>query len=130
MKIDHISVSRKQTYDQCHLKYKYKYDLLKVSPEPEPVYFAYGSAVHKIAEEYVRAKGARTITEVAADVMNGTIVIKENVSCPKFPSDYQAKLPGHLRALKNLTQRVGFEGELEWKFEYDLDPPNNSLITG
>ena len=130
MNIEHISVSRRQTWDQCQLQYKYKYHLKVLSPEPEPIYFAYGTTIHKIAEEYVQTKGARTITEIANDVVNGKILLKENSRCPNLPQAYKAKLPNHLRALKALTDRVGFEGHLEWKFEYDLEPPNQKFILG
>ena len=42
MDIQHISVSRKQTWDTCQQQYKYKYHL-KLTPEREqPEYFAYG----------------------------------------------------------------------------------------
>jgi len=130
MNIEHISVSRAQCYEECPLKYKYRYHLKVVSPEPEPIYLAYGTTIHKIAEEYVRAKGARNITEVANDVISGKILLKENVSAPKFTREYINKLPNHLRAVKLLTEKLGFEGELEWKFHYDLNPPHGEFITG
>jgi CRISPR/Cas system-associated exonuclease Cas4 (RecB family) len=49
---------------------------------------------------------------------------------PELPSDYARKLSGHLRAVQTLTEKVGFDGELEHKFHYDLDPPNGRYITG
>ena len=54
MKIEHLSVSRKQLWDQCNQAYKYKYHLRLASQEPEPEYFLYGKLVHKVAEEYVK----------------------------------------------------------------------------
>ena len=62
--------------------------------------------------------------------MSGKILLKENVSAPKLPTEYRNKLPNHLRAIKLLTERIGFDGELEWKFHYDLNPPHKEYITG
>ena len=80
MNINHISVSRKKTYDRCAQQYKYRYHL-KVPIEQEQIYFTYGKIVHKIAEEYVRRKGESTIGEVSTEVLRGKILLEE----PGFP---------------------------------------------
>ncbi len=129
MNIEHISVSRKQCYDLCHQQYKYKYHLKVIPSGPTPFYFTYGNIVHKVAEEYVKANGKRQITEVAADIMRGKILLKEGTA-PKLEGEYHAKFPQHLRAIKKLTERIGFDGELEWPFYFDLDPPNKYYIKG
>jgi hypothetical protein len=35
-----------------------------------------------------------------------------------------------LRAIYQFSQQTGFEGELEFSFEYDLNPPNRKLVVG
>jgi CRISPR/Cas system-associated exonuclease Cas4 (RecB family) len=130
MNITHISVSRKQVFDECQQKYKYKYHLSLDSGEPEPIYFAYGSIVHKIAEEYVRAKGERHITDVAQDVLDGKIELEPGVKALPLSGEYKKKLPEHLKAIAKITQQTGFDGELEYEFKYDLDPPHGRFVTG
>jgi len=130
MNIGNISVSRKQTWDQCHQSYKYKYHLKVIPSGPPPFYLTYGTILHKVAEEYVRAGGKRQITEVASDVINGKMLLKEDTVCPKLEPDYQVKFPQHLRAVKKLTERIGFDGKLEWPFDIDLEPPNKVFIKG
>ena len=73
MKIEHISVSRKGVFDQCHKKYQYQYDLGLVSTQEEPFYFTFGKIIHKVAEEFVRSKGDVTLDEVASNVLNGSV---------------------------------------------------------
>ena len=134
MNIDHISVSRVGVYHTCPQQYKYKYHLKLDALEPEPFYFVYGKIVHKIAEEYVREKGKRTIQEISNAVLGGEILIEsykgEDLVAPPLPPAEQKRLPGHLRAIHQFTENTGFEGELEFSFEYDLDPPNGRLVVG
>ena len=133
MNIEHISVSRKQVWDQCKCLYKYKYHLKLNSPEPEPFYFVYGKVIHKIAEEYVSRKGERTLSEVTLDVLEQRIPIErgENeVFAPKIPEEYRRRMPEHLRSIKYITEQMGNEGYLEFPFYYDLEPPNGLFIKG
>lgn len=134
MNISHISVSRKLVFDECEQRYKYKYHLKIVSPEDEPFYFVYGNIVHKICEEFVRGRGKRKLVEVRNDVLEGRIPIEdykgEQKFAPKIPHAYRVRMPGHLTSLAKLTERIGYDGDLEWKFRYDLDPPNEKFITG
>ena len=48
----------------------------------------------------------------------------------KIPPAYKKRLSGNLRAIQNLADTIGFEGELERPFEYDLDPPNEKMLVG
>jgi RecB family exonuclease len=134
MKINHISVSRKDTWDLCKAKYKFKYHLGLKSPEEEPFYFTYGKIAHAIAEEYVKARGKKKLQDVCGDVLSGKILIEnyegEGQKAPALPRNYQERLKLHLRAIQKLTDQVGFDGELEYPFEYDLDPPNGRNIVG
>ena len=134
MNIEHISVSRYGVWKECELRYKFHYHE-KIVPEGEsPFYFTYGKIVRKIAEEYVEKKGARTLNEVAKDVLQGKISIERgeqgDIFAPPLPEDYKARLPGHLRALQSLTDQIGMDGELEWPFYYDLDPPHGKHVKG
>lgn len=130
MNIDHLSVSRMQLWKLCQQAYKYKYHQKMPSLEDEPIYFAYGSIVHKIAEVYTQSKGEVLINEIAADVMSGKIPLDDNKPIPKLPAEYRAKLPEHVRSIKRIADQIGFEGFTEWEFNYDLDPPNNKIVMG
>lgn len=131
MIIEHISVSRKQTWDDCQQKYRYRYHE-KIIPEgPTQPHFVYGKVVHKIAEVYVEEQGKRDIFDIAEDVKSGVILTEaHNPDPPDLDANYRKKLPNHLRNLKELTDRIGFDGHLEWKFEYDLDPPHHRSVLG
>ena len=135
MNINHISVSRSKCYDLCQMQYKYRYHLKLASPVEEPFYFVYGTIVHKIAEMYVEEKGQRPIGEIANDIVRGKVEVEEHPDgtkkfCPPIPEEYSKKLQKHLRAIQNLTERVGSDGLVEHKFRYDLDPPNDKCVTG
>lgn len=130
MIISHHSVSRKKCFDLCQQQYKYRYHLKLERPGEEPFYFVYGTIVHKIAELYVENRGEIPIGDLAKDVLRGKIEIEEGQACPSLPDEYQKKLQKHLRAIQNLTEKIGVDGLVEWKFHYDLDPPNNKCVTG
>lgn len=130
MDINHLSVSRKKTFDQCSQLYKFKYHLKTPSPQPEPFYFVYGNLVHKIAELYVAQKGSKEIDKIALDVMRGKIELKDGKKCPKLPKEYQNKIGKDIKAIKNLTKKIGFDGYVEYDFTYDLDPPNKKNVIG
>ena len=127
---EHISVSRKQTWSDCQQKYKYRYHLKMIPEGPEQPYFVYGKVVHKIAEVFVQEQGQRTIESIAADVLSGKIPREEGAGPPILDSEYRKKLPEHIRNIKNITEKIGFDGEIEWKFKYDLQPPDGHFITG
>jgi len=130
MKINHQSVSRKKCYDVCPCQYKFRYHLKIPRPGPEPFYFTYGTIIHKIAEVFVESQGETAIGEIAKDVLRGKIEIEEGKKCPPIPSDYQKKMQRHLRAIHHLTERIGTDGIVEYRFYYDLDPPNEKHVTG
>lgn len=130
MDCEHISVSRKQCWDECQQKYKYRYHL-KIIPETEPpFYLTYGKIIHKIAEHYVLEQGKRKIEDIAADVLGGRILLEYNKAAPPLTDDYKSKFKAHLRNIKSLSDRIGYDGHLEWQFRFDIDPPNNRIITG
>jgi CRISPR/Cas system-associated exonuclease Cas4 (RecB family) len=135
MNITHMSVSRYGVWDECKNKYKYKYHLKMDSLEPEPFYFTYGKIFHSIAEEYVIRKGESTLGEVAKAVLNQEIPYDQDkngnpVYYTSMPPDYRDKLSIHLKSLRELTEKIGFEGYTEYNFKYDLDPPNNKNLVG
>lgn len=136
MKINHISISREGTWKECKKKYHYRYHL-EMIPSTEPIYFLYGKVVHKIIEVFTKAKGQQSINEIAKGVLSGDILLEEAVGdkpakrvTGPLPTDYANKLPVHLTNFMKLIKVVGFEGQTEWKFDHDLDPPNNRLLTG
>jgi RecB family exonuclease len=135
MNISHISVSRKQLFDECPQKYKYQYHLKLEHEEPEPYYFIYGTLIHKIAEEYVKGRGKLTLESITSSVLNGDIPVEEDkagnpVYAPKLELEYKKRLPEHLRAIKKLSDQIGLDGHTEYKFKYDLDPPNGKFVVG
>lgn len=97
------------------------------------MHFVYGSIVHKIAEEYVRNKGQISITDIANELLKKKSNFKKNITEDGpmvLPMEYKNKLSDHLRAISSLTKELGFEGHLEYEFEFDLDPPNNKILKG
>ena len=127
---EHISVSRKQTWNECQQKYKFRYHLKMIPEGPEQPYFTYGKVVHKIAEVFVQEQGQRTIDEIASDVLAGRIEYQEGLGKPSLGREYMSKLPSHIRNIKEITEKIGFDGETEWQFKFDLQPPDNHIITG
>ena len=130
MNIDHLSVSRHGVIKECPQKYKYKYHLRLTTDEPEPYYFAYGTMIHKIAEEFVRGRGQRDLYDIAHDVLNGVIPMEDDRKAPPLDPQYRDRFPDHLYAIQKLTDSIGFDGLLEWEFEYDLLPPRNYIFMG
>lgn len=130
MKIPYISVSRLQTYQVCPQQYKYKYHLELAPMGEEPIYFAYGSIIHRIAEEYILNKGEIGINEIANDVLSGKIELGDGKKVPKLPTEYKNKIPEHIRAIKKISDQIGYEGFTEYEFLMDLDPPNKKQVKG
>ena len=130
MKIPYISVSRKNVWDLCQLKYKFQYHMGVKPDMEEPSYFIYGKIVHRAAECYIDEKGKRPITEIAQDILKGKIELEEGQKSPPLPEDYKKKFPAHLKAICKLTEQTGFDGKVEYQFKYDLDPPNKRMIYG
>lgn len=127
---EHISVSRKQTWDSCQAKYRFRYHL-KIMPTVIQPYFVYGKLVHKIAEVYTQEQGKVQIGEIATNCLNGTIKVEENqLAPPVLEPDYFKKLPKHLKSIKDLTDRIGYDGHLEWSFKHDLQPPDGHIVVG
>jgi CRISPR/Cas system-associated exonuclease Cas4 (RecB family) len=130
MDINHISVSRETCYKTCAYTYKLKYHSKVPAPGEEPFYFSYGKICHLIAEEYVKAKGDKTLTEISGAVLKGDILL-DGVKAPSLPPEYKNRLPGHLRSIEKLTTQIGFlDSELELPFNLDLDPPHRKMIAG
>jgi CRISPR/Cas system-associated exonuclease Cas4 (RecB family) len=128
--INRISVTRKGIFDECQQKYKYRYILKIDPPQEEPFYFVYGKIIHKIAEEYVRNKGKKHLNEIKDMVLEGKIELEHGQVAPPLPIEYAKRVAPMLRAVSYLTEQIGFEGELEYDFAVDLDPPNGILYQG
>ena len=129
MKIEHISISRDGCYQECQQKYKFRYHLKTASPEPEPIYFAFGKTLHKIIEEHTRAKGSIELSKVAKDVLTGKIELEHGKKAPRYDAEHQNKLIRMLGHYKRLVDKIGYEGEIEWKFDVDMDG-NGRKMTG
>ena len=130
MDIEHISVSRYKVAHLCEAQYKFKYHDKIEMPGEEPFYFTYGKIIHRIAEEFVRERAKRSLGEISTDVQRGKILLEEDTKAPPIPADYKHRMPDHLRSIQKLTKQLGTEGYLEYKFNYDLDPPHEKFATG
>lgn len=130
MKIEHLSVSRTQCFDLCQQQYKYRYHLKVIPDKPEQIYFLYGKLVHKAAEIYVQEKGKRPIFEIGKDLLNKTILFEGSENLGRLNTEYHNKFWAHLANIEKLTDKVGYEGEIEYKIEFDLDPPNHKILLG
>lgn len=131
MKINHISISRESTWLECEQRYKYKYHL-DMRPEEEAPHFFYGKIVHKIIESYTLGRGLIDINDITNSVLSGDIKLEDNSPAGRLnlPFQYRTKLPKHLAAFMKLTNQIGVEGEVEWDFNFDLDPPNKRCYVG
>jgi CRISPR/Cas system-associated exonuclease Cas4 (RecB family) len=130
MLINHLSVSRGQCYEECQQKYKYRYHLKVIPDQPEQIYFVYGKLVHKAAELYVQEKGSRSIIEYGKDLLYGNIKFQDTEKLYLLNTSYKNKFWEHLKVIQLFTEKVGFDGELECEITYDLDPPNQKILTG
>lgn len=130
MKIEHISVSRQSLWTECQQRYKYKYHLEVITDVPTPFYFTFGKLMHKIIEEHTRSKGEKSLSRVKSEVLSGQIELEPGQKAPSLDNEYHNKLALHLRNYQRLADKIGFDGEVEWAFKYDLDPPNQRLIVG
>ena len=135
MNIEHLSVSRHDLWKECQQKYKFKYHLKIKIDEPEKPYFMYGKVVHKIFEEYTLAKGEKSLSAIAKNVLDGNILLEDNqpdqkIPREELPNSYLKRLPKHLEAFSKVVNSMGFSGHTEYEFEYDLDPPNKKLVYG
>jgi CRISPR/Cas system-associated exonuclease Cas4 (RecB family) len=87
--------------------------------------------VHKIAEEFVKCGGKQSIGDICQQVMRGKILVEDHKPIvPQLSPEYTRKLQKHLRSIQKLTEQIGFDGETEWEFSYDLDPPHEKLLVG
>lgn len=131
LKINHISISREGTWRECRQKYKYRYHL-EMAPTEEAIHFFYGKIVHKIIEVYTKGRGLVPIDSVASAVLSGDIALdesKKDKPCV-LPWFYRNNLPKHLASFMKLSNQIGLEGEVEWNFSFDLDPPNGKKLVG
>ena len=127
---EHMSVSRRQTWAECPAKYKFRYHLKIVPDVPEAPWFVYGKLVHKIAEVYVEKQGKIDIQDIAKDCLAGNIVVEEGKGPPQLVGDYTTKLWTHIKCIKQLSDKIGYDGHLEHPFYYDLDPPHGYYVKG
>ena len=132
MDIDYLSVSRKQCWDTCELQYKYKYHLKLISEKPQQIFFTYGQVIHKAAELFVGSKGSKNIDYFIKEILTGNISLDRFKPANKIylPPPYFDKISKHIRNLSKITEFLGFDGETEFEFQHDLNPPNNLILKG
>lgn len=133
MNIEHISVSRKKCYDTCELEYKYRYHLKIKVDKPEPEHFLYGTFIHRVAEEYTKCRGKTSIQEIAKQILTGKILLEQegdHERLQKLSTSYKQKMGLHLKRLAKIISVLGYDGYVEYRFQYDLEPPNKKLVLG
>lgn len=133
MKIEHLSVSRTQLWEECQKKYFYKYHLGLKSNFPEQPWFEYGKVIHRSAELFVEHKGETPIGNFASKILTGEIPLEvgQDPKKIKLSVDYAKKLSPHLKSVEKITrEKLGFTGDIEWDFMYDLDSPNKKMLKG
>ena len=130
MLINHLSVSRSQCFELCQQQYKYRYHLKIVPDKPEQVYFVYGKLIHKAAEIYVETKGAQPIVEIGKKLISGIEKFDGSNNLHLLTNEYRSKFWKHLKVVEKITEKVGFDGLIEYKVEYDLNAPNNKILLG
>lgn len=129
MNINHISVSRADTYKQCPYKYRYRYHL-NVIPDTTPFYFTFGKIVHKVIEEYTKSQGNESLNELTKQVLSGNIELEPGKVAPSLQYKDLTRLNLHLENFLKLTDKIGTTGDVEFPFDIDLDPPNNRKWVG
>mgnify|MGYP000558958610 FL=1 len=92
MLIEHISVSRDSCFQECPEKYKFRYHLKVVSPEPEQFHFVYGKIVHKIIEHYTINRGNLAIQDVIKQVLSGEVELEPGTKAPPLSTEYKKRL--------------------------------------
>jgi CRISPR/Cas system-associated exonuclease Cas4 (RecB family) len=130
MLINHLSVSRSQCFELCQQQYKYRYHLKVIPDKPEQIYFVYGKLIHKAAEIYVEKKGQEPIFDIGHKLLNRIYDFDGSKNLHLLNTEYRNKFWSHLVVVEKITQKVGFDGEIEYKMEYDLDPPNKRILLG
>lgn len=129
MKIPHISISRESLYKTCPQHYRYHYhDELPVL-EPVPIYLTLGKVAHKIIETFTLARGERNINDICKEVLAGKILI-DGKPTPELNYEMRKRLNNHLISFMKLSNKIGTDGEVEWEFNVDLDPPHNRKVKG
>lgn len=126
MNIEHISVSRAGSYENCNEYYKYKYHLKIPNPGPEFEHFIYGKFIHKIIEEYTKNRGKKEVKEIIKEIQEEGLEGKKlNLS-----SMYKKRIQPDVLNFLKLSKKIGYEGEVEKNFSIDLDEPNKKLVVG
>lgn len=130
MKIDHISISRESLYYECPQKYKFRYHLQIVSDVPTPFYFTFGKIVHRIIEEHTNCRGEKTINRIKSELLSGLIDLEPGKKCSPLDNEGHLRLTKHLNNYLKLADKIGYDGETEWEFYEDIDPPNKRMLKG
>lgn len=129
MIIEHISVSREQLWEKCQQAYKYRYHL-KIPTKETPFHFTFGKIVHRIIEDYTKNLGNKSINECKKDILDGKLFLENETIAPKLDLPSINRLNLHLRNYEKLHDKIGFLGESEYGFSFDLSPPDKKLIVG
>jgi CRISPR/Cas system-associated exonuclease Cas4 (RecB family) len=130
MHIEHLSVSRSGCFEQCQQQYKFKYHLKVIPDRPEQIYFTYGKIVHAAAEFFVEQKGQKKIRDIVSEIMTGELDFEGSDKIFTLDDDYRRKLYEHTAFIEKFTEKVGYDGDIEYEVRYDLDPPKNKIFLG
>lgn len=130
MLIEHLSVSRGNLFKECKQEYKFKYHLKTKAPLDDHEYFDYGKIIHKIIEIYTKGNGDFKIFDIKKKVMSGELKVDTFKHPQQLTQPYKKRIDNNLNNFLKLNNRLGFHGEVEWDFHFDLDPPNKKHLKG
>lgn len=127
MFIKTISESKRQTFNQCKLKYNFRY--VERIPDPEEANteaLHFGSYIHKILEDGVAATSEEELTRIAEDVRGSYKVSK------KYDGKDSQCISNFLKFNANLKETVATEMvfEVEIKDDISLNGVIDRVIKG
>lgn len=113
MFLERISNSKRETWNQCRLKYKYKYvHFYEPFDEGSGDAMAFGSFIHRILELGVEAKDLETLQQIGEQVRGNY----------KFDKSYDKKTDVCLRNFLRFNAQLCEAGQTEAWFNNEVEP--------
>jgi ATP-dependent helicase/nuclease subunit A len=94
---------------------------------PQQSYFVLGKVAHKIIEEHTKAKGEIPVKDIMHQVLSGAIPVEGGAA---IELKDMKRLANHVKNYSKLADKIGYDGEIEWEFNIDLEYPNEVKAKG